>query len=65
MDVIGIIRSRLTRVAALALFAAFSAFPQSTFGEFTGTVHDPAGSVVPLCVVKATATQARPQFAPP
>ena len=31
-------------------------FAQSTFGEFTGTVHDPAGSVVPLCVVKATNT---------
>ena len=26
---------------------------QSTFGEFVGTVHDPTGSVVPNCVVKA------------
>jgi len=26
---------------------------QSTFGEFVGTVHDPAGSVVPTCIVKA------------
>ena len=27
---------------------------QSTFGELVGTVHDPAGSVVPTCIVKAT-----------
>src|SRR5580693_8409779 len=56
MNVTGIARRKLTVLAVLALSAVSCALGQSTFGEFTGTVHDPAGSVVPLCVVKATNT---------
>src|SRR5580658_104971 len=41
------------RAAACILSLGFSAWGQSTFGEFVGTVHDPTGSVVPNCVVKA------------
>jgi hypothetical protein len=44
----------LKRIVAFAFVAALSALGQSTFGEFTGTVHDPGGAVVPTCVVKAT-----------
>jgi carboxypeptidase family protein/TonB-dependent receptor-like protein len=32
------------------------AIAQSTFGEFVGTVHDPTGSVVATCIVKARNT---------
>jgi hypothetical protein len=46
--------SKTVLISALALFCACSGWAQSTFGEFTGTVHDPGGSVIPLCVVKAT-----------
>jgi hypothetical protein len=40
--------------AATALFAGSPAFSQSTFGTFTGTVHDPSGSVVADCIVTVT-----------
>ncbi len=43
------------RAAACILCLSFALIVrgQSTFGEFVGTVHDPTGSVVPACVVKA------------
>jgi hypothetical protein len=37
----------------LAGLSLLPAFGQSTFGEFVGTIHDPAGSVVANCVVTA------------
>ena len=46
--------SKVILLSALVLLGAGLASAQSTFGEFTGTVHDPGGSVIPLCVVKAT-----------
>lgn len=46
--------SQAVLISALALLGAGSVWAQSTFGEFTGTVHDPGGSVIALCVVKAT-----------
>ena len=47
-------QSKLISIAALALFGAGSCWSQSTFGEFTGTVHDPGGAVIAVCAVKAT-----------
>jgi hypothetical protein len=43
------------RAAAIVMGAGFApgAWGQSTFGEFVGTVHDPSGSVVATCMVKA------------
>ena len=46
--------SKIISVSALVLLGAGTGWAQSTFGEFTGTVHDPGGSVIALCVVKAT-----------
>ena len=41
-------------VAFVFIYSAVgTAWSQSTFGEFVGTVHDPTGSVVPDCIVKA------------
>jgi Carboxypeptidase regulatory-like domain len=40
-------------VCILCLNVSGIVWGQSTFGEFVGTVHDPTGSVVPNCVVKA------------
>ncbi len=54
MNLTGIVRSSRPFIfAVLSLAASVSMWGQSTFGEFTGAVHDPGGSVVPLCIVKA------------
>ncbi|HLK63188.1 MAG TPA: TonB-dependent receptor [Bryobacteraceae bacterium] len=39
-------------IAVFSLFLTPAAFGQSTFGEFVGTVHDPAGAVVTSCIVR-------------
>ena len=56
MAVTGIRHKRLICLIALALSGECLAWSQSTFGEFTGTVRDPGGSVIALCAVKATNT---------
>jgi hypothetical protein len=53
--------ARLSRASVQILFCAIAAMvsplflnnasAQSTFGSFTGTVHDPAGAPVPSCIV--------------
>src|ERR1700679_4172743 len=45
--------SLLAAACVLCLSSSGIVWGQSTFGEFVGTVHDPTGSVVPNCVVKA------------
>ena len=54
----GYLRLGWAKAAAVAFcfYLAAAASAQSTFGEFVGTVHDPTGSVVAGCVVKATNT---------
>ncbi len=50
-------RSRYTKILAFFILAALfsqAAWAQSTFGSFVGTVKDPAGAVIPSCIVSLT-----------
>src|SRR4051812_963871 len=59
MTSISDLRARLSNrngllICALALLMSSVSWGQSTFGSFVGTVKDPAGAVVPTCVVSLT-----------